>query len=186
MEEKMQGITTSEIIQWLLSLLGGGLFGSIVSILFNVWNTNRNALRKEKGMIASLEAELRRSDLLCKHNAQLQGSKIAPFIHFPTIAAINVAFEERHSYPRTASIDKEIEYYTLAVMQINEMIDLYQSLITAHEDPPIEQDNLRNSIASICQGNSKLLGIGHQGFLVLPQYISSLSPKVYELLQKIS
>lgn len=182
----MEGITPQQVIQWLVPLVGGGLAGSALAILFNLWNAKQIATAKERGMIAALAAELRRSSLLCSHNAKLQAYSIAPFIHFPTIAARNAAFEERHSYPRLASIIQDLEYYTLGVMQVNEMIDQYRLLIpsydTARHQPTKDRDDLRNQIAAICKGDFKLEGIGPENFLVLPRFIEVVAKKVESLL----
>jgi hypothetical protein len=182
----MEGITPQQVTQLLISFVGGGLAGSVLTILFNFWNAKRIATAKEKGMIETIAAELRASNLLCAHNAKLQAYSIAPFIHFPTIAACNVAFEERHSYPRLASIIQDIEYYTLGVMQVNEMIDQYRLLIYSY-DTSLQQhgkdrDDLRNQIAAICKGDSKLEGTGPENFLILPTFIEVLAKRVESLL----
>ena len=72
----------------------------------------------EKGVIASLEGELSRSRALCGHNASLRQLSTAPFIRFPTTVAMHITFEERHKYPRLASLLGDLEAYAMAVLQI--------------------------------------------------------------------
>lgn len=177
-----QPINAQDIIQWLVALVGGGLAGSALAILFNLWNASRMTRSKEVSLLEALHGELQRSRLLCDHNAKLQAHRTAVFIRFPAIGATKATFEERHSYPSLASVIKQLEYYTLAVLQVNEMIDQYRLLI-AEEGAPgyhiaADRDNLRNQIAGICAGSVDLKGTGPENFLRLPTFIDLVSSKV--------
>ncbi len=180
------GITSQQILQLLASMLGGGLAGSGLTAFLNWRNSRRTAIAKENGAIAALAGEIRRSTLLCQHNAKLRALSTAPFIHFPIIAAVNVAFQERHSYPRLSTLQHELELYVLGITHVNEMIDLYHSMVPAVDAPGHhhlreDRDDLRNQIASICDGTLKLNEIAPESPLVLPTFIEHLSQSVENL-----
>ena len=180
-------ITTSDVVQWLVALIGGGLAGSALSILFQTWTARRTSAKRQAAIIETLNGELERGRLLCEYNAKLQSEPIAVFIRFPTIAAVTATFEERHSFPKLAPIIKNLEYYTLSVLQINEMIAHHQ-LLTAQTGGPgyhidKHRDDLRNQICGICAGNLDLKGTGPENFIRLPSYISYISSKIQPLRQ---
>lgn len=65
------------IIQpWVVSLFVsaafGGLAGAFLTIIYILCNARQAAKAKEKGTIAALAGELRRSSFLCGHNANLR------------------------------------------------------------------------------------------------------------------
>src|SRR3989304_3357302 len=178
-------ITTSDVVQWLLALIGGGLAGSALSILFQIWTSRRTSGNRQDALVETLSGELERGRLLCEYNAKLQSEAIAVFIAFPTIAAVTATFVERHAFPKLAPIIKTLEYYTLSILQINEMIAHYR-LLTGQTGSPgyhVEKhrDDLRNQICAICAGNLDLKGTGPENFIRLPAYISLVSSKIQAL-----
>jgi hypothetical protein len=140
---------------------------------------------KQTSLIEALHSELERGRLLCEYNAKLQADPIAVFIRFPTIAAVKATFEERQSFPKLTPLIKNPEYYTLAILQVNEMIDQYQLLMPEAGAPGYHtgqaRDNLRNQIAGICAGNLDLKGTGPENFIRLPTYINLISSKIEPL-----
>ena len=181
-------LTTQQVLQLLASMIGGGLAGSGLTAYINAQNAKSISRAKESGTIAALTGELRRAALMCKHNAKLHSDIVAPFIHFPTTAAVNATFEERHSYPRLAHLQQELEWYTLAIIQMNELIDLYRLLLPsvirqgpATTDTEERRDRVRNDIVSKCNGSGKLEGVGPDDTIVLPTFIEHLLRQVLNL-----
>ncbi len=178
-------ITSSDVVQWLVAIIGGGLAGSALSILFQIWTARRTSGKRQNALVDTLSGELERGRLLCEYNAKLQSEPIAVFIQFPTTAAVAATFEERHAFPKLAPIIKTLEYYTLSVLQINEMIAHYR-LLTAQTGAPgyhvdKHRDDLRNLICGICAGNLDLKGTGPENFIRLPSYINLVSSKIQAL-----
>jgi len=178
----METISQGQVIQWLISMLGGGLAGASLSIAFGAWNSRRLAREHEAAIIDALIAEVRSTLLLCKHNSKLQHASLAPFITFTTVATVKAVFEERERYPRLAGIQTLLEDYTLALLRVNQLIELYRVISplagTAVHQSAIERDNLRNSIAAICSGDGRIEGIGSEGFLIFPSYVEVIQTKI--------
>jgi len=176
-------ITPQQILQLVISAIGGGLAGSILTAILNNRNQRRAADSKERATISSLTSELRRSNLVCQQNTKLRGEPVAAFIHFPTTVAINATFQERHSYPRLADLQVELEQYTLAVVQINGMIDLYQKMVTSSNTiyAPHDCNRLRDAIAAMCAGESHLEGVSSIDAFIFPEFIDHLLAKVRKL-----
>ncbi|HLC03118.1 MAG TPA: hypothetical protein VJK02_08790 [Anaerolineales bacterium] len=178
-------ITSSDVIAWLVAIIAGGLAGSALSIAFQKSTARRLMREKEASLISALRGELERGRLLCQYNAKLQSEQVATFISFPTIAAIRATFEERHSFPKLAPFIKNLEYYTLAILQLNQMIEHYTLLTTLGGAPGYHvsdpRDDLRNQICSICDGTGDLKGTGPENFIRLPTYIELVSSKIAPL-----
>ena len=146
----------------------------------NRWNSGQIAASRQNGALAALKGELRRNQLLCNYNKSLQGLSTAPFIHFPTVTAIHVTFEERHSYPKLAAVQDKLEHYVLGIIQVNELIDLYHSTMPAvgqsgYHQLKGDRDGLKNKIAAICDGSQKLEGLTTDNAIALPALIEELS-----------
>ncbi len=155
--------------QALISLIGGGLAGGILTIAYNWFNAKQRAQAQERATIAALFSELRCSQCLCGFNTLGKAPK--PFVPLPNIVAERVAFGDRHNYPRLEKFQKAIEQYTLALLQVNQLISLYRLLLASGKSE--NQDVVRRidgQIVSICQGKPAL-DIGN---LNLPTSIANL------------
>jgi len=173
------------LVTLLVSIISGGLAGAALTILYNCAVARQSARAKESGAIASLAGELVRSRLLCEYNAKLRGNATTPFIRFPTAVSEKVTFGERHAYPRVKHLQSRLEAYTLALMHVNQLIDLHHRLWSSTEIPSGvtkgaagRREELRFNIADICSGQIKLDGVGSEGFLILPKYIDVVSKEV--------
>lgn len=178
------------MIQPWVSLLVSAVTGAILTILYNWWNVRQAAKAKEKGAIAALAGELRRSNLLCDHNANLRQDSTAPLIRFPMTVALDVTFVERHSYPRLASLQKDMEAYTMGIIHINQLIDLHHMLWASPERPSGvskgaegRREELRFKIADLCSGKTRLEGVGTENFIFLPTFIDVLLKKISRVIQ---
>lgn len=164
-------------IELIVSALSGGAAGTLITILYNVLKEKIKATAREKGIITALAGEVNRNRLLCIHNASLQHLSIAPFVHFPVSVASLVTFEERNGFPKLKSLNKNLEWYTLALYHMNEQIDTYRILLVPTGRPPSEtgdeRDSLRNHIVSICSGNV-IKGIGPNDEIVLTKLIDEI------------
>ena len=160
---------------WFLFYKIHGAAGSLLSIFYNIIRVRTQSKVMENGVISALKGELRRNILLCKYNAKLDAHAYAPFVHFRTDVISKVAFEDNYKYKRLKDFRDKLEWYSLSLVHVNELIDDYRLLIPLTEKQgPNERDNLRNSIASICKGN-KIEGIGPEGFIILDNFMESLS-----------
>ena len=174
-------MTEFQLLQLLAAVLGGGAVGSLLSIFYNFIRDRAQFKVAENGVISALKGELRRNILLCKYNAKLDVHAYAPFVHFRTDVISKVALEDNYKYKRLVGFLDKLEWYSLSLVHVNELIDVYRLLIPLTEKQgPNERDNLRNSIASICKGN-KIEGIGPEGFIVLNSFIDSLSSYLEEI-----
>jgi hypothetical protein len=177
-------MSENQVLQLGISLIGGGLAGSILTIIYNCINTKIKYTQRGKIIISALLGELNRSKLLCDYNAKQGNVSTATFIHYPSIAAIRATFEDRCAYKKLDPIIKNLEYYTLALLQLNELIDQYRLLFTIESKGStggpifIFKDELRNKIASICLGETKIEGTGVDGFLEFPETINILIAKL--------
>ena len=170
-----------QLLQLLAAVLGGGAAGSLLSIFYNVIRDRSKSKFQENSVISSLKGELRRNILLCKYNSRLDVHAYAPFVHFRTDVISRVAFEDNYKYKRLKDCLDELEWYSLSLVHVNELIDDYRLLIPLTEKQgPNERDNLRNSITSICKGN-KIEGIGPEGFIILDAFMESLSSYLDEV-----
>ncbi len=173
---------TTAILKWLIPILLGGLGGASITILYNTISSKNKAKEREQAHIMALMGEIERSKLLCDFNSKQQHVTLATFARFPHIAAIKIAFEERHEYPKLKPIINDIGYYALAMLQINGMIDQYILLGTnasyMNKENASLRDDLRNKIAFICDGRDRLEGTGPQGFLIIPSYLNYLTDTV--------
>jgi hypothetical protein len=172
----------------LISAVTGGLMGAIANILY-AWRADRRAARvKQEATIASLMGELRRSRALCDHNAKLKLESTAPFIRFPTTVAVRATFEERHGYPRLRSLHNELEDYTMALLHINQLMDLHDLLWISSvpatgvdEGAQSRRGKLQHQIADLCAGREKLTGVGPENFVVLPPFIGNVMKGIQSL-----
>jgi hypothetical protein len=175
------------VAQVLASIVGGGLAGGFLTIAYNWWTAQQKARAQEKATVASLVGELGHIRRLCDYNASLQASSIAPFVRFPTTVVLNATFEERHLYPRLSPLQQDLESLVLGVIQVNQWIDLRQSLLLIPYVPggksgPGEADNLRNHFCELCAGKSKLEGVGSDNFIYVPAFTDALHRKIKELM----
>lgn len=84
-------------------------------------------------------------------------------------------------YPLLADLLHELEWYTLGIIHVNEMIDIYRLLLPPaglSSDAQNRRDDLRNQIAGLCEGRLKLEGVGSENFIILPNFIEAISEKV--------
>lgn len=170
------GISFQLIIQSAISIIGGGLAGSILALLFNRNKENQSAKTREKVNIIALKCEINHNKILCQYNAKLINFGVSPFIHFPTILAIKTTFDERQNFPKLTNIQTKLEWYTLSIIQVNELIDLYQKLLQAPPIGLIEKSYsiLQDKIINLCKGNAKLEGVGNEDSWFLPIIIDSI------------
>lgn len=173
---------------WMLgSFLTGSLAAALVTIGWNWWNAKQIAKAKEQAAIASLAGELRRSIALCEHNAKFKDHPAPPFIRFPTSVALRATFEERHSFPKLATLQDDLEHYTMALSQINQMIDLHDELLPLAARAPsvdgvrLSCEALRRQIADICSGQEKLEGVGPENWLDIPTFTRVVLKEIEEL-----
>lgn len=151
------------------AVIAGGVAGSLISIGYSWWSAKIDRERKEEGGIAALLGELRRTEGLCEFNVRLWKSMgaLPPYIRFPSTVALKIAFEERHEYPQLAPIQDLLELYVLAVLHVNQMIDLCLAM-------PIEiprsatPGNLRASVGRICDRQQEVDGFGEGLKVSLP------------------
>lgn len=165
----------------LISAVTGGLMGAVANIIYS-WSRGKHAARvKEDAMIASLMGELRRSHALCDHNAKLKLESTAPFVRFPTTVALRATFEERHSCPRLGNLHEKLEHYTMALLHINQLMDLHDLLWISpvpatgvDEGAQSRRGKLQHQIAELCAGKRKLEGVGPENFVIFPTFIDHL------------
>ena len=174
-----------QIISWLITLIGGGAGGAFFSYFFNKWNNDQIAKAKEKGAISALSSEVATCRQLCNHNEKMGHVSIAYFVRFPTLVANNVTFVDRHSYPNLIPLQSRLESYTLALLQMNERIDLYKTITPLskdiHSKLGTDRDDLRNVIAQICRGEKELEYIGLEDIIVLPKFIDDLEAQISKM-----
>jgi len=168
-------------VSLLVSAVTGGLMGAALNILYHRAQAKTAAKQVEQSGIEALAGELRRSRLLCDHNAALKQNATAPFIRFPNAVATEVSFGHRHSYPSLAPMQPSLEAYSLAATHLNQLIDLHHLLWSSHEAPvgissgaPGRREELRFEVTDICSGQKRLEKFGPEGFLVWPTFIGAL------------
>ena len=172
------------LASWLsliVSALTGGLMGAVINILYTSRKTKRALREEENGVIASLMTELRRSRALCDHNGGLKQESTAPFIRFPTTVAMHVTFEKPYGYPRLRSLLRDLEAYTMALLHLNQLMDLHDLLWISpvpatgvDEGAEGRRKKLQRQIADLCAGQEELKGVGPENFVVLPAFIDHL------------
>jgi hypothetical protein len=185
---RQEDAMSSPWLSLLISAVTGGLMGAIANIVYG-WRTDRRAARlKQEATVASLMGELRRSRALCDHNGKLKLESTAPFIRFPTTVAVRATFEERHSYPRLRSLHNELEDYTMALLHINQLMDLHDLLWISSvpatgvdEGAQSRRGKLQHQIADLCAGQEKLTGVGPEDFVVLPSFIDYVMKSIERL-----
>lgn len=168
------------IISLLVSAMTGGLTGALANIGWNWWNTRQAARRKEMGTIASLTGELRHTLALCELNTKALEDAPSWFRRFPTAVASRATSEERHDYPRLAAVQDDLKAYTMGVIHMNQLMDLYDHLSSAADRyvrtegaPPLQHD-----IGALCAGESRMEGIGSEGFVYLPTFTEQLLAEI--------
>ena len=174
---------------WMLgSFLTGSLAAAFVTIGWNWWNAQQIAKAKEKAVIASLAGELRRSVALCEYNAKFRHHPVPAFVRFPTGVALAATFEERQSSPKLAPFHEDLEHYTMAVSQINQMIELHDRLWASTEQANStspgaagRREHLRHQIADLCSGQEKLEGVGPENWIIVPDSIKVLHKSIKQL-----
>jgi hypothetical protein len=174
----------------LVAALTGGLMGAIVNVLYQRAAARSAAENKQKAMVNALAGELRRTRALCDYNASLRQDSTGPFVEFPTTAATSVCFAEPQSYPRLLPLQGDLVHYSMALFQLNQLIELHHLLWTSPELPSGvspgasgRRDELRIRIALICAGDAKLEGVGTEGFLYLPKYVEYLAASINKVIQ---
>ena len=179
---------TSSWLSLLVAAVTGGLMGAIVNIVYSWRIDKRTARVKQEATIASLMGELRRNRALCDHNGKLRLESTAPFIRFPTSVALRATFEERHSYPRLRSLHNKLEDYTMALLHINQLMDLHDLLwispvpqTQVDEGAQSRRGKLQHQIADLCAGQEKLTGVGPENFVVLPSFIDPVIKSIERL-----
>jgi hypothetical protein len=178
---------------FLISSITGGFAGAVLTILYNYVMAKQSSVAKEKSKISSLTGELRRNILLCEHNSELRQNPTAPFIRFTNLVSTEVTFGKRYAYPHLANIQSKLEFYTLALSQVNQFIDLHNQLWSSTEQASSttigasgRREELRFQITDICSGKAKIKGVGPEGFIVLPPFIKDVSKQVEEIALKLS
>jgi hypothetical protein len=173
------------VLAYYLAKVYGDVAGTKLAIEFEKQQAAESQERIEKGALASLEGELRRSKALCVHNASLKTQSTAPFIHFPTTVAMRITFEERHKYPRLEGLLGDLEAYTMGLLHINQLMDLHDLLWISpvpatgvDEGAQSRRGKLQHQIANLCAGDEELKGIGPENFVVLPSFIDHLLKSV--------
>lgn len=165
----------------LISALFGGLMGAVINIIYQRRSEQRLANIRERSAIRELKSEMRCCIAFCDYNAGIKDDPTGPFTQFPTTAALTVTFKESYQYPQLALLHNKLVHYVMGLMKVNQLMELHQVLWMANERPTGSysgasgrRDDLRLKIAAICAGKNKLLGVGPEGFLDLPQYIRHL------------
>jgi len=161
---------------------------SIVSLLWNWWNAQQAVKAKERALIASLAGELRRSVALCEYNAKFRDHPVPAFVRFPTGVALAATFEQRQSSAKLAPLHEDLEHYTMAVSQINQMIELHDRLWASTEQANStsrgaagRREHLRHQIADLCSGQEKLEGVGPENWIIVPTFIKVLHKRIKQL-----
>ncbi len=170
------------VLQSLASLIGGGLAGASLTIVYNLIKTKIEQDSKGKGVLSALAGEARRCKILCEYNGRMDIGGNPNFISFPITVALSATFEERHAFPKLQAMMKDLEAYTLALLHINQMIELHNSMWPAldKEFSGTHKNNLRNQVIGWCKGEKPLEGVGPDNYVVLPNFISQISAKLDE------
>lgn len=178
----------SGFLAYYLAKVYGDVAGTKLVIDFEKQQAAENQLQIEKGALASLKGELKRSKALCRHNASLKTKSLPPFIRFPTTAALHIAFEERYKYPRLKELFEDVETYTMALIHINQLMELHDLLWISQvpatgvdEGAQSRRGKLQLQIADLCAGVEKLEGVGPENFVILPQFIDYLENNIRRL-----
>jgi hypothetical protein len=168
-------------ISFLIAVTTGGLMGAIINVVYQRWSTQSAARAKQQAVIEALSAEINRSRALCDYNAGVMTDITGPFVKFPTTTTMLVSFTEREKFPRLSSIQGELVHYSLALLHINQLIELHHVLWMSPEMPTGStpgasgrRDILRARIGDICWGKTRIEGVGPNNFVVLPNYINHI------------
>ncbi len=177
------------LIPFMVSIISGGAMGAVLTILYNNELAKQAATAKEKATISALVGELTHVRRLCDYNAKMQAEKIAPFIRFPIAVIHRTVFEERHSYPALAVMQKDLEALALGLMEVNQWINLRELMWTAPQVNSLNPqgstaeriDDLRNKICEVCADKQKLEGVGPENFMYLRGFADVVLNKVVRL-----
>lgn len=168
-------------ISFLIAASTGGLMGAIINVIYQRWAARSAADAKQRAVIEALSAEIARSRALCDYNASVVEDMTGPFVKFPTSTALLVSFTEREKFPRLASLQGDLVHYSLALLHINQLIELHHVLWMSPELPTGttpgasgRRDILRARIGDICSGKTRIEGVGPNNFVTLPNYISNV------------
>ncbi len=168
--------------QMLASLIGGGLMGAIFSALYNLYTTQKNKAIKERGSTEALAGEVRHSQVVADFNARSDKGGNATFIMFPTIAAINVTFQERHSYPHLAALQSDLEAYTLSLLYLNQLTEIHNSLSLDLNFESSYRNILRDQVIDICSGKKVIEALSNP--IILPTFLKQLSDGIQKVVQQ--
>ncbi len=168
-----------QIIPMLISLIGGGLAGGAYTYWRNARDARQKAQAQETATIASLNAELSYIQRLERYNAGSNGEGDKPFIQFPTTVAVSVTFQQRQLYPKLRGLQDNLASHTLALIHVNQIIDLRHQLFIAsrlRSDMNIDAQlsSMRDCIHNICKGETKLGNIGIDNPADLPAITAAL------------
>lgn len=171
----------SGVLAYYLSKVYGDVAGTKLAIDFERQQASERQASLEEGAVASMAAEFRRSKVLCQHNAGLKTESLAPFIRFPTTAAMRITFEDRHEYPRLADLFGDLETYTMAILHVNRLIEMHDLLWISPVSATVTDEGaqgrlgkLQRQIADLCSGREGLKGVGTGDIVVLPSFIDHL------------
>jgi hypothetical protein len=172
--------------QALASIIGGGLAGGALTILYNWLTAKQEAIAQEKATIAALAAELAYIRRLCDSNARLQPEHIAPFIKFPTNVIVRTAFQEPHFYPLLDHLRTDLETLTLGIIQVNQLIDFRAVMwnkptTLGGGNPQDHLDDMRNYICHLCSGKQLIPRVGSDSSIELPSLTDHLIKKIETL-----
>ncbi len=174
------------VYQTLASILGGGLAGGVLTLLYNGIIAKQKANAQEKATIAALATELAYIRRLCDYNASFQREDIAPFIKFPTNVTLRTAFQERHLYPLLHPLQADLETLTLGIIQVNQLIDfrtvMWNKPTTLSGGNPQDYLNgMRNTICHLCSGKQQIFRVGSDSSIELPVLTDDLIKKIETL-----
>ncbi len=174
----------AQIIQVLVSLIGGGLAGGILTILYNWLSSRLRSGLKQTATIAALRGELGLAALICEVNGRDKGKILPRYTRLPSLVAARVAFAERDLYPLLRPLHSDIELYVLAATHINELINFYFNLLLSPRDIQLVAADYTNEIADYCIGKKSLTHLAPNNTLTLPELITAQIRKLELIINK--
>jgi hypothetical protein len=156
-----------DILQPLVSLVGGGLAGGCLTIVFNLFTSRQLAKAKQSATVAALIGELRLAKDICDANGRQE-----TYIHVPTLVATRVTFSEREVYPLLKDVQPDLEQYVLTASWVNEMIDTVRTVLL--QPGAAVAMNLHSQIRGISTGETKATRVASTDSIALLELIDAL------------
>ena len=163
----------AQIIQVLASLIGGGLAGGCLTIIYNSFSARQRSNAKQSATIAALIGELKLAALICDVNGRVKGHVLPRYTHLPSSVSARVAFAERDLYPLLKPSHSDLELYVLAATHMNEEIDFFSVLLLSPRDIQVVSSDYSTDIADYCSGKATLTRFVPNVVVTLPELIAA-------------